>query len=204
MFLKIIIVVVFILLNMSISLAGNEKIITCIDDYPPYQVLGKTPHGSHITALTRLAKVLKKQIYFLEGPNFARCVKMLELGQVDVIVGLNKNKKRDEFAFYAPYKLEDEHVFISSKNNVIYNYADLKGKIIGVPRGTTYFEKFDKDTSLEKISIVSVDVGIQLLLKKRIEVIITSTLVADLLLTNVAKEHLQTTKKKRRNYKRYI
>jgi polar amino acid transport system substrate-binding protein len=202
MFLKIIIVVVFILLNMSISLAGNEKIITCIDDYPPYQVLGKTPHGSHITALTRLAKVLKKQIYFLEGPNFARCVKMLELGQVDVIVGLNKNKKRDEFAFYAPYKLEDEHVFISSKNNVIYNYADLKGKIIGVPRGTTYFEKFDKDTSLEKISIVSVDVGIQLLLKKRIEVIITSTLVADLLLTNVAKEHLQTTTIKRRNYKR--
>lgn len=91
MLLKTIIIVFYILLVIPVSHAYNEKIITCIDNYPPYQVLGDVPHGSHITALTRLAKVLKKKLNFIEAPNFARCVKMLELGQVDVIVGLNKN-----------------------------------------------------------------------------------------------------------------
>jgi len=203
MILKTIIIVFFILLNIPISQAYNEKIFTCIDHYPPYQVLGKVPYGSHITALTRLAKVLNKQLNFIEAPNFARCVKMLELGQVDVIVGLNKNNQRDKFAFYAPYKIEDDHVFISANNDVIYTYADLKGKLIGVPRGTTYFEKFDNDTSLRKISIQNVNNGIQLLLKKRIDVIITSTFSADLLLSEIKKGHLVTTTIKRKHYKRY-
>lgn len=189
---------------MPTSHAGNEKIIACIDDYPPYQVFGEVPYGSHITALNQLAKILKKQLHFIEAPNFSRCVIMLKLGQVDVVVGLNQNKERDEFAFYAPYKLEDDHVFISSKKNAIYHYSDLQGKIIGVPRGTTYFEKFDNDTSLEKISIQSVNIGIQLLLKDRIDVIITSIFVADLLLDELARERLQTTTIKRSHYKRFI
>jgi polar amino acid transport system substrate-binding protein len=203
MILKTIIIVFYIFLVIPNSHADDENIITCIDDYPPYQILGKVPHGSHITALNRLAKVLKKKLYYIEAPNFARCVKMLELGQVDVIIGLNKNSKRDQFAFYAPYKIEDDHVFISSNNDVIYNYKDLKGKVIGVPRGTTYFEKFDNDTSLKKISIQNVNTGIQLLLKKRIDVIITSTFAADLLLTEIEKVHLVTTTIERTYYKRY-
>ena len=203
MVLKTIIIMFFILSIAPNSHAYNENIITCIDHYPPYQVLGKVPHGSHITALTRLAKVLKKQLVFIEATNFARCVKMLEVGKIDVIVGLNKNTKRDQFAFYAPYKIEDDHVFISAKTNVIYNYVDLKGKIIGVPRGTTYFEKFDNDRTLTKISIQNVNNGIQLLLKKRIDVIITSTFSADLLLTERERRHLITTTIKRKHYKRY-
>lgn len=202
--LKVIIVVFLMLFNMPNSHASNDKIVACIDDYPPYQVFGEVPYGSHITALTHLAEILKKQLYFVEAPNFSRCVKMLKLGQVDVVVGLNQNKERDEFAFYAPYKLEDDHVFISSKKNAIYNYADLQGKIIGVPRGTTYFEKFDNDASLEKISIQNVNIGIQLLLKDRIDVIITSIFVADLLLNELAREQLETTRIKRSNYKRFM
>jgi len=175
---------------MTDAQANDDEIIACIDHYPPYQVLGKVPHGIHITGLKQLAAVLSKQLVFIEAPNFARCIKMLELGQVDVIAGLNINKERKKIAFYAPFKRDDDHVFISSQNDVVKVYADLTGKIIGVPRGTTYFKKFESDKSLTKISIQNVDVGIELLLKKRIDVIITSKRTADSLLSQIIKENL--------------
>lgn len=182
----------------------DDNIVACIDEYPPYQTLGNPPTGSHITALILLAKTLKKELIFSESPNFARCVKKLELGQVDVIVGLNSNPKRDRFSFYAPYKVEDSHVFIYRKTDSIDSYQDLNGKIIGVPRGTTYFKKFDQDSSLKKISIASVSIGIELLLKQRIDVIITSEFAADLLLNDSIRKYLKATKVERKNYKRTI
>ncbi|WP_404339300.1 substrate-binding periplasmic protein [Pseudoalteromonas mariniglutinosa] len=172
--------------------ASNEKITACIDDYPPYQHIGAMPYGIHVTALKKLAHTLNRQLQFVEAPNFARCIKLLELGKADVIAGLNKSEEREKFAFYAPYKNDDGHVFIFSENNIVNHYRDLKGKIIGVPRGTTYFEQFDHDNSLNKIAIQSVEVGIGLLLKKRIDVIITSRFVAASLLTEIKQSSLNT------------
>lgn len=173
--------------------AKSDYIIACIDDYPPYQYLDSPPYGIHITALTKLAQTLNKQIQFIKSPNFARCVRFLKNGEVDVIAGLNKNKKREEFAFYAPYKIEEEHVVISKNASDISDYQNLKGKIIGVPRGTTYFRKFNEDTSLNKIPIQSIRIGIELIIRNRIDVIITSKLVANLLTDDIAKAHLKAT-----------
>jgi len=169
----------------------------CIDDYPPYQYLGSTPHGIHVTALTKLAQTLNKKIQFIESPNFARCVRMLKNGEVDVIAGLNKSKKREEFAFYAPYRIEENHVVISNKAINISDYTSLQGKIIGVPRGTTYFRKFNDDTSLNKIPIQSIIIGIELILKNRIDIIITSRMIANLLIDDITKAHLKATVIKR-------
>lgn len=204
MIVKTSVILLFIVLVIPKSYAKSEKIIACIDDYPPYQILDNVPHGIHITSLHRLANALNKQLEFIEAPNFGRCVKMLELGQADVIAGLNKNRKRDAFAFYAPYKIEDGHVFISARNNVINHYSDLANKIIGVPRGTTYFEQFEYDKSLNKTPISNVSTGIQLLLKKRIDVIITSKFVADSLLTEIKTENLETRTIKREKDKPYM
>ena len=177
--------------------AKSDYMYACIDDYPPYQYLDSPPHGIHVTALTKLAQIFNKKIQFFESPNFARCVRMLKNGEVDVIAGLNKSKKREEFAFYAPYRIEENHVVISNKAINISDYTSLQGKIIGVPRGTTYFRKFNDDTSLNKIPIQSIIIGIELILKNRIDIIITSRMIANLLIDDITKAHLKATVIKR-------
>jgi polar amino acid transport system substrate-binding protein len=187
---------IFVLLPLffvSFCFAKSDVMLACIDDYPPYQYLESPPHGIHITALSTLAKTLNKNIEFIESPNFARCVNMLKNGKVDVIASLNKNKEREMFAFYAPYRIEEDHVIISNRASDILNYASLKDKIIGVPRGATYFKKFNDDKSLNKVSIQSITIGLELILMNRIDVIITSSMAANLLIDDINKAHLKAT-----------
>ncbi len=185
--------VAFTFLFAPYGVAKNGYMLACIDEYPPYQYLGSTPHGVHITALKKLAQIFNKQIQFIESPNFARCVRMLKNGEVDVIAGLNKSKEREEFAYFAPYRVEEDHVVISNKASEIIDYKSLQGKVIGVSRGTTYFRKFNDDNTLNKVAINSITVGIELILKKRIDVIITSSMAANLLIDDINKAHLKAT-----------
>ncbi|NMP31157.1 transporter substrate-binding domain-containing protein [Thalassotalea sp. M1531] len=190
---SLIIAVTLSFLSVS-TYSKSTDLVACIDDHPPYQILADKPYGTHISALETLASALNKQLVFVKSPNFARCVALLKTGEVDVIAGLNRSKEREKFAFYAPFKVADERIVISTKDVFIEEYGDFQGKIIGVPRGTTYFNKFDNDKSLNKVSIHTIRTGLELLLKNRIDMIITSPYVIDSLLTDIKKAKLKITK----------
>lgn len=166
--------ILLLLCLIWVTNANGNEIVACIDDHPPYQILADIPHGSHITALEKLAKVLEKQLKFIRSPNFARCVAMLSKGHVDVIAGLTPTEERGEFAFFAPFKKADALRVISKNGINIKNYSDFKGKIIGVARGSTYFPRFDNDNNLDKISIQNIRIGITLMKKNRIDLIMVS------------------------------
>jgi len=182
-----------IFLYAPFCMAKHDYMIACIDNYPPYQYVGPPPHGVHINALKKLAQTLKKKVRYIESPNIARCEKMIENGEVDVIAGFIVNKERQAFAFYAPYKKLDEHVILSYKSNSISDYQSLKGKIIGVPRGTRYFKKFDEDRALNKVQVQNISTGIQMLLRKRIDAIIVSRTIDIEYMTKKSKENLKMT-----------
>jgi polar amino acid transport system substrate-binding protein len=156
------------------SHAQSNELVACIDDHPPYQIIAKKPHGSHISALKVLADVLNMKVKFIESPNFARCIALLKQGEVDVIAGLNSSKERDKFSFYTPFKSADHLRVISKEGISIKNYDDFKGKIIGISRGTNHFPRFDKDDELQKIAIQNVRIGFSLLIKDRIDLIMVS------------------------------
>lgn len=168
---------IFLLLSLLWALfsqAKSNELVACIDDHPPYQYLGKNPHGLHITALKTLSNVLETDLKFVQSPNFARCVAMLKKGDIDVIAGLNPTAQRSKFAFYAPFKAADTLKIISKKGISINSFEDFKGKIIGVSRGEVYFPRFDNDDSLDKISVQNSRIGFSLLLKDRIDLIMIS------------------------------
>lgn len=146
----------------------------CIDDHPPYQILGDTPSGTHILALHKLAALLERNLTFIQSPNFARCVALLEKGEVDVIAALHPLPERKEFAFFAAFKPADALRVISKEGIQITSYDDFKDKIIGVSRGVRYFTRFDNDQSLKKIEIQNARIGFSLLEKKRIDLIMVS------------------------------
>jgi polar amino acid transport system substrate-binding protein len=183
-----------ILLFFSASLfseAKQLKLVACIDDHPPYQYLGENPYGTHISALKTLAKVLEKKIVLIQSPNFARCVAFLRTGYVDVVAGLNQTEERKEYAFFAPFKLADKLTVITRKDLTIDKYNDFTGKIIGIPRGATYFTKFDNDETLNKISIQNERVGLALLVKNRIDLMIANHDVLDLHFEDITKSELK-------------
>ena len=173
-------------------LSADSDIVACIDDHPPYQHLGPTPYGTHITALEKLAGLLDKNLAYIQSSNFARCVSMLQNGKVDVIAGFNKNAARERFAFYAPFKAADDRIVITRFETSINAYSDLKGLVIGVPRGTTYFNKFDNDKTLNKVEIHNPRTGIKLLKMKRIDAILSSPHVVNSLITDINKAELKT------------
>ena len=152
--------------------AKQNQLVACVDEHPPYQYIADVPYGKHITALKILAEVLGKELTFVKSPNIARCLSFLNAGHVDVIAGLNITKQRQEFTFYAPFKLADELTAISRKEIIINDYNDFKGKLIGVPRGAIYFAKFDNDDSLNKVAIQNEIVGLSMILKNRIDLIL--------------------------------
>jgi polar amino acid transport system substrate-binding protein len=156
-------------LGCFLTEAKQNKLVACVDEHPPYQYIADVPYGKHITALEILAEVLGKQLTFVKSPNIARCLSFLNAGSVDVIAGLNITKQRQEFTFYAPFKLADQLTAVSKKNITINKYSDFKGKIIGVPRGATYFAKFDNDDTLNKVAIQNEIVGLSMILKNRID-----------------------------------
>lgn len=151
--------------------AQSNEIVACIDDHPPYQVLAEKPYGLHISALEVLSDVLNKELIFITSPNFARCIALLKTGDVDVVTGVYPSAERDKFIFYAPFKSADALRVVSRDGITINQYSDFQDKIIGVARGTAYFPRFDKDTSLNKIPIQNVRVGFTLLEKGRIDLL---------------------------------
>jgi ABC-type amino acid transport substrate-binding protein len=154
----------------------QAKIMTaCIDHYPPLQFVARKPYGESISALKTLAKLLEYKIKFVKGPNFARCLKLLELGKVDVLAGLVDNENRRKIALLVPYKKDTRYVFVVRKQHRdIKNYNDFVGVNIGITKKTLYFEPFDTDKNMKKVEIKDIKTGLQLLVKGRVDVVITA------------------------------
>jgi len=152
-----------------------KKMTACIDHYPPLQFAAKKPYGESISALKTLANLLEYKIKFVKGPNFARCLKLLELGKVDVLAGLVNSEKRRKIALLLPYKKDTQYVFVIRKQSLdIQEYDDFIDLNIGVTKNTLYFKPFDSDKNLKKIEIKDIKTGLKLLLKKRVDLLITS------------------------------
>ena len=185
------VILAFILVWASSGFAKHHEMVACIDDHPPYQILGDTPTGTHIEALRGLAEILDKQITFIESPNFARCLVMLERGTIDVVAGLNPTEERNQFAFYAPFKQADKLRVVSKSGIVIKTYDDFDEWVIGVPRGTSYFARFDNDNSLRKIPILNNRTGFTMLAKGRIDLMMTSPAMISLFAKEIKEANLK-------------
>lgn len=86
--------------------------------------------------------------------HFARSLKDIEKGSIDIIPRMIRNSEREKFAHYlGPIGYQKKDILFLVKKgqeNLINGYDDLKNLQIEVKRKTAYFNKFDQDTSLNK------------------------------------------------------
>ncbi|AQS35683.1 periplasmic component of amino acid ABC-type transporter/signal transduction system [Shewanella psychrophila] len=161
----------------------------CIDHYPPFQIITDDGiMGESLVALNLLAKLIKHDLVIKTSPNFARCLRMLKVGQVDVVAGLILKPKRQAYASFLPYREDSHYVFISRDPDInIEYYEQLANHTIAVSRHTHYFDRFDQDPELRKIVVNDIKTAIAMLAKERFELLI----VPEMILPSIRRDFTQ-------------
>lgn len=154
---------------------GQGTLIACLDEFPPYQILETPPKGEHVAALHQLADELEMELKFVTEPNFPHCMKRLKEGTADVIAGILDREERRHFLHLLPMRIDTAYIFATRTDaRPIKRYADLSERLIAVSEGVNYFDKFDKDDSLQKIAVNDVHLAYKLLLAGRVDTVISS------------------------------
>lgn len=128
-------------------------------------------YGLHSKYLQYFADKLNVTLELSTMP-FARRLRHIENGQLDLIVGIQKTEDRqDEFVYILPYYESLSHRIFTLKahHHQIKTYQDLAGKHVGINRYAKYFQPFDSDENISKFRATGVVQNIELLLRGRID-----------------------------------
>ena len=109
--------------------------------------------GPDALLLQAAAQRLGFGIRFRLAP-FKRRLIMIKNGDIDMTCGLLRRPERESYIYYVtpPYKTRSDTLFFVRQDRAgqIQSCQDLKGLKIGVNRGSRYFHRFDRDTTLIK------------------------------------------------------
>ncbi|MEP1542422.1 MAG: transporter substrate-binding domain-containing protein [Marinobacter sp.] len=150
-----------------------------INHAPPYRVVtdeGVT--GLYVDIFNEIADRIDWKVHYVEAP-FRRILRMMEDGDIDVMLGPLKTNEREEMmAFVAPvFPPERKLFFYYRDQHRVTEYDDLYGMKIGVLSGASYFEKFDTDDELTKEPIARYENLMRMLEMGRVDVVVAPELV---------------------------
>ncbi|BDQ33681.1 hypothetical protein JCM14722_12230 [Pseudodesulfovibrio portus] len=157
---------------------------------PPWKVLGDdgTPGGIDIEFLHLLAKRMDLALDFVQLP-FKRGLKMVEHGEIDLMVGVLRRPEREGYAHFLtpPYKNRtNKAVYVlKGREDTITRYEDMRSLVIGTQLGSKYFPRFDSDAAIEKSEVKTIDLNIKMLRAGRIDAFINTEASADYLLARI-------------------
>ncbi|WP_299374336.1 transporter substrate-binding domain-containing protein [uncultured Kiloniella sp.] len=123
-------------------------------DWPPYQMVGENndssqPVGVDIQAAKKYLGALGCDLKFISKP-WARLLKSMEEGQLDVLLGMSKTEERSKYAtFSAPYRNETVWLFMRANQHDFDHFTGLKDIIgtkfrLGVSRNAYYGDEYLK------------------------------------------------------------
>ena len=174
-----------VLISSSLYAEPVQRVIVAVDHSPPYGVVSEKGHvsGAVVDIMRELQRTIPMKLEFVACP-FSRCLKMLEQNEVDVMGGLIRTSEREQkMQFMSPpyMMLSSSFGFYAraDRDIVINRYQDLLGKRIAVMRGAAYFSRFDNDSSLTKVEALSEGNAFEMLLKDRVELVISVEDTAD-------------------------
>lgn len=127
-------------------------------------------NGLHTKYLKNIARHMNMDIEIFPMP-FARRVRELRQGNLDIMVGLQReDDNQDEVVYISPSYETLRHTFFVNKEDLdkLQNFSDLKKLNIGVTRHAKYFEKFNQEPDLIMVPVSTLRQKVELLKKGRI------------------------------------
>ncbi|MCG7497883.1 transporter substrate-binding domain-containing protein [Vibrio sp. Of7-15] len=168
----------------SIPAASKEKtIVLATDEWAPY-------YSRHLKQQGFLAEITKEafhragydcQIKFVP---WERAMTLAQKGIYDGILGAYHTHQREEYFHYSLPITEDQlHFFWLKDREIQYReLQDLVNYKIGVVKGYNYGDEFERANYLNKIGNYNVESNVLLLLKGRIDILVGSKKVINMIL----------------------
>ncbi|HZX18165.1 MAG TPA: ABC transporter substrate-binding protein [Pseudomonas sp.] len=120
---------------------------------PEMQALDSLPVGPLIEVLDSAAQRVGARIEWRYAP-FVRSLEDLKSGRIDLVPRVLFTAERKDYVHFLPsigtQRKSIRFIVKTGQQASLRNYADLQGKVIGVKRGTAYFDQFDGDSALTK------------------------------------------------------
>ena len=132
--------------------------------------------GAYIEIVRELARRLGRRLEIVDCP-LKRCLLMLQSGEADLTIGMKQTPEREAFMQFlaAPYRRSvGDRVFWVRRGESarIKRYDDLHDLRIGVALGSTYFARFDEDSSLIKDAVLDNEVNLRKLMLHRVDAVL--------------------------------
>lgn len=130
--------------------------------------------GLHAKYLHYLAKQMDMQLQLQPMP-FARRLRALRHGELDIMVGLQRTtEEKDEVVYITPSYGSVKHTFFIHRDNYtqLTHFEHLKNMKIGVTKHAKYYDRFNQQANLATVGVNTVQQKIQLLMEARIDTFI--------------------------------
>lgn len=165
--------------------AQGQDVITVVGNHaPPYRIIEQDEFsGMYFDTMKEIGKRIGVEVKFLEVP-FKRALVFMKQGKADVMLGPNKTPDREEYMVYteAFFPPENKAFYVHPDASGMRSYDDLKGKLIAVGLGKSYFPQFDSDKKLKKQVCPNYVVAIKEVKSKKCDVVIMPEREGDYLL----------------------
>lgn len=147
------------------------------NELEPWKTRDAAGFGGAYTEIVReLARRTGHELAIVECP-LKRCLKLLEAGEADLIIGLQQTPERARHLQFlaAPYRRASaDKVFYVRAGTAdrIARYEDLRGLTIAIKSGSEYFERFDADAQLRKDASPSHASNLRKLMLGRVDAVV--------------------------------
>lgn len=162
--------------------ARADKIVVGADSWPPFRfVTPESVSGIDHELWKKLGERLGFEVEYLRCP-WKRCLKMMELGQIDAMSGLAWRAERAKYITYTSphyYSCSTQIYLPHGKSRRITKHRDMHSMTIGIVGGSAYYEDFDQDSAINKKSVSQEAVLPNLLLEGRIDAFMGTDCQAD-------------------------
>lgn len=166
-------------------IAEIQRLRLAVEPSPPFSHIDDegVVTGLEVDIADALATGMGTSLETVACP-WARCLKMAEQGDVDIVIGLSKTSAREQkFVFLDPpfissilqistYQRADARFDVSS-------LADFRALKVGVQRGAVHFKAFDNDPLITKIYVKDIQSLFNMLLVGRVDAFIMPTVAAN-------------------------
>jgi polar amino acid transport system substrate-binding protein len=156
----------------------SEKILRyAVFPAPPYMIGAGNEDtemsGIDVDIAQEIAGRLKLQLNFIKC-TWDRCLELMKNGEADLLSSAYKKPEREDYMLYfdSPYLDRLPIAFYSLKEKAysIKKYEDIyQFERVGVLKGASYFERFDKDGLVKKFEVPSQDQLFPMLLAGRLD-----------------------------------
>ncbi|MBN8182368.1 MAG: transporter substrate-binding domain-containing protein [Roseibium sp.] len=159
--------------------------IMATDDWPPFRISeGDTFIGLDLDLMDEVARRTEAELRIAKLP-WGRALTEMQGGGVDVMTGLAFRPDRAEYIAYTdtPYfRCTTAFYTIKGQADKIRSYEDLAPYQVGYVLHSAYFERFDKDRSLDKVGVAQEQILIDMLMKRRFGIMIGTDCQVDYLI----------------------